>query len=378
MLMMATVAFAATAGPAAATCSWVVVRSPNPHPLNRNVLTGVVSVSQRSAWAVGFTLSPKYSPLVAHLTPGGSWARVGTPNPSNGGVLNAVAGVDSDLWAVGNPFPEPQVDHAFVMHWNGSTWRLAGVASLPKGSVLNGVARVSAAGAWAVGGRMAHTGFLVPITLHLVGRTWSVVSAPNPGAGKSADSYFTAAARVPGTALVWAVGTFDDNGGGSGHPFAELRRGASWIRTPLPPVKGHAVMTGVTALSPKNAWAVGTQYPGSPNPATRTLIFHWDGTSWSRVSAPNPGPEGNHLAAVSASSSDNVWVVGDYDPSTGGNRTLVLHWGTAWANVHSPNPAGSHAYLSGVSAVPGSARVWSVGRFLTRNQVDHTLIERGC
>ena len=132
-------------------------------------------------------------------------------------------------------------------------------------------------------------------------------------------------------------------------------------------------------LSPTNAWAVGTQYPGPPTPATRTLIFHWNGTSWSRVSSPDPGAEGNDLLAVSASSFDDVWAVGDFGPSTGGSRTLVVHWdGTDWTTTHSPNPGGSHAYLSAVSVVPGFARAWSVGRFITKSGVAHTLIERGC
>jgi hypothetical protein len=379
LLVMMSGMYVVTAGPAVAACSWAIVKSPNPNPPATNILSGVVTVSRASAWAVGYTVSPSYRPLVAHFTSAGDgWTKVQSPDPSNGGGLHAVAGVDTDLWAVGEPFPA-HVGHPFAMHWSGTAWRLSDVPSLPKGSTLNGVTRVSAADVWAVGGRMSGSGFLVPVTLHRRGQIWSTVSAPNPRAGRPADTEFTAATRVPGTSQVWAVGSFDDTGGGNAHPFAEVWRKGSWTRSPLPPVKGHAVMTGVEALSVKNAWAVGTQYPGNPNPATRTLIFHWDGTSWTRVSSPNPGPEGNILSAVSVSSPKDAWAVGDFGPTTGDSRTLVLHWGgTAWAKAGSPNPTGSNPSLSGVSVASGSDRVWAVGQFNTKSSVLHALIERGC
>jgi hypothetical protein len=43
------------------------------------------------------------------------------------------------------------------------------------------------------------------------------------------------------------------------------------------------VLTGVTALSATDAWAVGYYVKG----AYRTLILHWAGTAWTKVPNPN-------------------------------------------------------------------------------------------
>jgi hypothetical protein len=41
-----------------------------------------------------------------------------------------------------------------------------------------------------------------------------------------------------------------------------------------------------------------------------TLILHWNGTAWSKVPSPSPGPKGNFLTSVSAVSPTDAWAVG--------------------------------------------------------------------
>jgi hypothetical protein len=62
----------------------------------------------------------------------------------------------------------------------------------------------------------------------------------------------------------------------------------------------------VAATSPTDAWAVGIPYT---NTGTKSLIEHWDGTTWTRVPTPNPNSD-SYLSAVAATSPANAWAVG--------------------------------------------------------------------
>src|SRR5207248_429741 len=89
----------------------------------------------------------------------------------------------------------------------------------------------------------------------------------------------------------------------------------------------------------------------------QTLVEHWDGSSWSVVSSPNPDPSFDSLHAVAAISSNNVWAVG-----TTGNPTqnLIEHWnGTAWSLVSSPDPNNGNQLLA--VAVIAANDIWAVG-----------------
>ena len=104
--------------------------------------------------------------------------------------------------------------------------------------------------------------------------------------------------------------------------------GTSWTRVPSPSPGPDASLWGVSATSADDAWAVGSVAYGSDG-YTKTLIAHWDGTSWTRVFSPSPGGN-DRLFAVSAVSATNAWVVGDtYDLSV--RRTVAQSWnGTSW------------------------------------------------
>jgi hypothetical protein len=114
-------------------------------------------------------------------------------------------------------------------------------------------------------------------------------------------------------------------------------------------------LSGVAAVSAVDAWAVGSV--GS-FPTTKTLIVHWNGTAWRRVSSPSPGPYDGLLSVAGTSASD-VWAVG-YTGSPQQSKTLILHWnGTVWKRVPSPSP-GTEAGLHSVAATSAS-NVWAVG-----------------
>jgi hypothetical protein len=92
-----------------------------------------------------------------------------------------------------------------------------------------------------------------------------------------------------------------------------------------------AELNAVTALASNDVWAVGTVLESN----WKTLILHWNGSTWSRVTSPNLGSAGNNLFGVGAVSANDIWAVGS---ANNGNNSLALHWnGSAWSLVASPN-----------------------------------------
>ncbi|HYP39346.1 MAG TPA: S-layer homology domain-containing protein, partial [Chloroflexia bacterium] len=104
---------------------------------------------------------------------------------------------------------------------------------------------------------------------------------------------------------------------------------------------------------------------------SRTITLHWDGIQWTRVPSPNPEVNGlNHLGAVVAISTNDVWALGNhtyYD-------TLALHWdGMQWNVVPSPRvfyPSGRNICCAFITSADGATSndIWAVGGY---NLEDH-------
>ena len=162
---------------------------------------------------------------------------------------------------------------------------------------------------------------------------------------------------------VWAVGEY----GNTSKTLILHWNGASWkqAKSPSPGGTHGSFLNAVAAGSSTSAWAVGQYSNGTAN---QTLILRWNGTSWKQVTSPNPGGSSNtdELFGVATASSKNAWAVGDYDNGTA-SRTLIEHWnGTSWQQVKSPNLGGlsDHNTLDAVGA--GSpTNVWAVGGYLS-------------
>src|SRR6266700_2365642 len=139
-------------------------------------------------------------------------------------------------------------------------------------------------------------------------------------------------------------------------PYAEHWNGSRWTAATVPLASVYsgqaAQLNGVAEVAAGDGWAVGTVGDLS-SLASQTLAYHWNGSTWQRVSTPNPaGPsQGNELAAVAARGTSDVWTAG----GAGGypEASLVLHWnGSAWAQVRVP----SIGALDAVTVT--SANVW--------------------
>ncbi len=102
-------------------------------------------------------------------------------------------------------------------------------------------------------------------------------------------------------------------------------------------------------------WAVGQSFNGSIDVP---ITMHWNGTSWSLVSVPNPSANGSDLVSVKALGSGDVWAFGTQrSDAFGHSAPLIEHWdGTAWSVVpDSPDTplAGDDGFLTGSAFTSG-------------------------
>jgi hypothetical protein len=230
------------------------------------------------------------------------------------------------------------------------------------GNLFKGVTATSGTDGWAVG--ISDTKATnQTLAAHWNGTSWTAVSTPNPAGAchdgniQWAGTPLNAVDAVSATD-VWAVGTTCYQG----RTLVEHWNGTSWTIVPSPSFStgGDGVqnaLNGVVALSSSNVWAVGFHTAVSGQYVT--LIERWNGTSWRTVKSPSPSPTANVLRAVAATGPSDVWAVG-YQRGSTGSQPLIEHWnGSLWSVVPSP-PVAVGSDLFGVAAV-SPTDVWAVG-----------------
>jgi hypothetical protein len=148
---------------------------------------------------------------------------------------------------------------------------------------------------------------------------------------------------------------------------------ATWSEARAPRVPAPDALNAVSAVSPADAWAVGTSPVAAGN---QTLAIHWTGTSWKSARTPNPGTEADQLLGVADVSSSDAWAVGfKQDRGSPWLQTLALKWdGSRWRSVLVAEAAMQNNVLTAVSA-RGPSDVWAVGYYLAFNSQVDTLVE---
>lgn len=260
----------------------------------------------------------------------------------------------------------------------GQGWETATLpeSATANGSTLLGTAAVLPDDIWAVGeardfGARPSGVSSQELILHWGGKEWGRV----PGASKDAQPgsfYRLMAVTALATDNVWAVGEYQSNNIAkdgqvltSSTPLIEHWNGKEWVRiaSPLPPgfniQSGTSMLTGISAVSSSDVWAIGWYTNGGPD-SIKTLTLHFNGQSWSMVPSPDPGSNESRFAGIAAISGADVWAVGlYYAQGAGGTKysTLIEHWdGKAWSIAPTPQVGG----LSAISAV-SSSDVWAAG-----------------
>ncbi len=298
---------------------------------------------------------------------GAAWTTAPQPvAPGGTSELDAVdAASPTDAWAVGNAFSG--TTRTLTRHFDGTTWTdvSAPAPGSSAASTFAGVAALAPDDAWAVGASIRPNNLVRTSIEHWDGTAWAIV--PSPGAGQPAGGALSGvAAAAPDD--IWAVGSFGQ--GAPGRTLIEHWDGTAWTVV-TSPNKGpfSNALSSVAVVTPDDVWAVGTWFMKAF--VDRTLVLHWDGTTWKRVPSPSVGKGENHLVSVDAVTNDDIWAVGSR-----GLHTLTEHWdGVAWSVVMSPTPGGN-ADLAGV-AVVATDEVWAVGGRLDRHaRALRTLVER--
>jgi hypothetical protein len=351
----------------AASRGWVIYESPNSG--QTNFLTGVTALSASEAWAVGYAYdaNSQQSVITQHWG-GASWSAVTSPNPGTAQECgdtsyagNALASVDaisaSDVWAVGH-ICGPGTSRTLAIHWDGNGWSVVPSPnkSLLDDSELSAVSAVASNDIWAVGNyQVAFQYQWETFIEHWDGTAWSIVPSPNPSG--SQVTYLTGVSALSAND-VWAVGYSH----GGARPLIEHWDGANWniVAAPYPAGSDFNGLYGVKAISPNDVWAVGYQNVNNAGQAGQGLILHWDGNSWKAIESPIAG-YATILLGVTANSSQDVNAVGYIQTRNVQYKAVTEHWnGTRWTVVKAAIP-GRVGQLWGAAAAAGST--WAVGAY---------------
>ncbi len=221
---------------------------------------------------------------------------------------------------------------------------------------LEGVSAANASNVWAVGYYSAAAADQTLIE-YWNGSTWAIQPSLDPG-GPRRDSRLSGVAAVS-PSLAWAVGNY--RSATRSNTLIVRWDGSAWHHVLSPDVKGSTSsgFNAVTAFSATSAWAVGEYWNGH---WWRTLIEHWNGTSWKIQPSPNLGIRSDFLFGVAAVSASSAWAAGYYFTGTD-EQTLIEHWnGKAWKIQRSPDLGGTAntSDLFGAAAASPSS-VWAVG-----------------
>jgi hypothetical protein len=167
--------------------------------------------------------------------------------------------------------------------------------------------------------------------LHWDGSSWSQLPAAPASAGEpiavaaTATDYAWLADSAQGTEVTWPGGR-----------VAGLWNGSDWTTVPIPLVQTHEEGRGgdvnALAVAGHTAWMAGyycTTPTSCGNGQLLPLLLRWTGGAWQPTTL--PANDGIHGLAVLSSTS--AWAVGGDDGNpTGPNKTLILHWnGTTWS-----------------------------------------------
>ena len=179
-------------------------------------LFSVAAIKSNDVWAVGVSSMPNFTGSLTEHWNGTQWSIVSSPNPANTAIniLNSVVKISAnDVWAAGDytNSPAPSAQYTpLIEHWNGTQWSivnglLQGTSDFVTAMVPVSSKNITIVGDYRTG--LDPQGPYFTLVEHWNGAQWSVVSSPSPGTDASD---LLAAARVPNTNRIWAVGfTFD-------------------------------------------------------------------------------------------------------------------------------------------------------------------------
>ena len=229
------------------------------------------------------------------------------------------------------------VTEALAYRWNGAAWSQLTVPSSVTYDEMEHIQAFSPTDAWAVGVGSSATGAAAATALNWNGSTWTQVATPVSTTNNLSIN------AISGTSAsdIWVVGETVTPGYHNRHFTSVIMHynGSSWTQMTAPDNSG---LLDVDAVSPTDAWAI----------AADGSVLKWNGTAWTVVTQL---AQGN--TAIAALSATDVWVAGVV--------SLTHYNGTSWTST--PDPAGVNA-LTG-HAVLSPSDIWFSGYFYPSNAV---------
>ncbi|WP_406445758.1 hypothetical protein OHB14_42245 [Streptomyces sp. NBC_01613] len=330
-----TSASARAAGPRVAVQEpheWQAVPAPECTPAAQ--LLGVAAAGPGLAWAVGEqgrNGSTRGVPL-GLAWDGNAWTRLDLAHLGFGGSLISVAGTSDGAWAVGTDTGGT----AHLLTWDGGTWQEADFPGrAAPGTALTGVT-VGADGLVWISGRNSDGAVL------LRGDDWAW-QAPPPSATTATPS----GVRCTASGDVWVYGS------------ALIARwdGATWTELPAP-AGLRPYVSGLLPVTADDIWLTGYDYGvgGPPGKPPGVTLKHWDGSSWTSVSAPFTA---GMLTGIDDGQGGPDRIAGwDFWDQT---RAHHLRWdGEAWVSERGPTATTPVLPLA-LASVPGAGGYWAVG-----------------
>jgi hypothetical protein len=212
---------------------------------------------------------------------------------------------------------------------------------------LYGVAAISGAEGWAVGGSGDPAAPSSVLIERWNGTAWTAEEVAAPGTEVNELRAVDVSESAPND--VWAVGRTASGFGD--RPLVMHFDGTQWVPQDVPS-EIEGVLTGVAALSPTHVWVVGSVVD-SVTSLEHALVLHWDGLLWAVVDPGRATGVGRSaLLDVEALAADDLWAVGYLhdDP-------LIVHFdGEDWTRGETPIPGTTNAVWP-----VSSTDVWAVG-----------------
>ena len=212
-----------------------------------------------------------------------------------------------DVWAVGGT----QYDSAgfngvgVVVHWDGRSWTVVDVPEATQ--ALWSVWGFGTDDVWATG-----NGGLI---LHYDGTEWSEVSSG------TTQTIFEVWGLAPDD--VWAVGR---------NSTVLHWDGATWSPETVPGLGLYTHVFDVWGLAADDVWLATDQRSGFGK------LYNWNGSSWTEVLMPSENDGWEQAIKVWAANPNDLWVVG----------TLIFHWdGQSWTSFRG-KPDGCDGWLYGI------------------------------
>jgi hypothetical protein len=348
--------------------SWTLVTSPNPGSFAS--LTGIACPSTTFCMAVGGSSTSSADKTLAEKMVGTTWSIVTSANVGSSSTFHGVAcGSTTNCMAVGESVGT--VEKTLAERWTGGAFATLTTTN-PAGSQNNSLAAVACAGTafcFAVGGSATATG-LLPLAEKWNGTAWATGGMPGPtGAAYSILHNVV----CPSATLCVSVGEYTS--GSLVRTTSQQWNGTTWAAIPSVNPSGtiSAKLEAIACPSTTNCIAVGSSATAS---AQKTLVEKWNGTTWSVMTSANvTGAEANELTSIVCPTATSCFAVGD-SVTNGVTKSLAEHFnGSSWTVQTTPNPGSSDPVVLDSVSCQSTTSCFAVGQY-NQSGLDKTLVER--